>query len=619
MSMETVEKLRAAGFFGPLDVQLAGLASRMAPGADGALLAACALASRAVNQGHACVDLDVYDGRPWAEILKDSLPAGQEDAGDEGEDQEPAAPVADLGKLPDLETWETALKAPVVGSGSESGKDRTLLVLKGSRLYLRRYRDYERMVEDALKRLNTATGNTLDDEALNRYFDKPDSDEQKKAARKAIEKRLTLLSGGPGTGKTYTLARVVALLAEIKKQGCGDFEVRLVAPTGKAAVRMVESIKDAKKELSESGVGQAILGAIPEEASTIHRLLKARYHSPYFKHDAQAPLVADMVIVDEASMVDLPLMAKLLDALPEKCALMLVGDIAQLASVEPGRVYGDVCRAANKGGPLAGCLSQLTQSHRFPEKSAIGKISKCINQGNDAAAWQMLKDIEKTKDLHLRVMDAGELAHQTQPDEFGNLIKKQMKAFVKEKDPAKVLAIANGFRILCALRKGPCGVARMNRRVEKILAEMGLAPAGRFYDHQLILIRVNTPAHNLFNGDVGVVLEQPGSDGKKEYMAWFPDAKQGARPVPVNLLPDHETAFAMTVHKSQGSEFPCVALVLPNNDQSPILTRELLYTGMTRVVINTEEKTGTLFMWCTESSFKKAVRTPTDRTTGLFT
>jgi exodeoxyribonuclease V alpha subunit len=292
---------------------------------------------------------------------------------------------------------------------------------------------------------------------------------------------------------------------------------------------------------------------------------------------------------------------------------MLVGDIDQLASVEPGRVYGDVCHAARDGGPLAGCLARLVESRRFPETSVIGRISKLINAG-DEQAWHEMQASKDSKNLE--VLPSTTLHEEN--GAFRKLVEEKMKDFLKAKDPTAVLQAADNFRILCALRKGPYGANRMNRRVEKILAEKGLEPGGRFYDHQLIMITVNTPSLDLYNGDVGVVLAREGAGKKREYLAWFYDENKAARSLPVNLLPDHETAFAMTVHKSQGSEFPHVALILPDDGQSPILTRELLYTGMTRVRIDQEQQTGKLVMWCTEAGFKQAVRTKTARTTGLF-
>jgi exodeoxyribonuclease V alpha subunit len=612
MSLQDLKQLQKAGFLGSLDLQIAGLVSRMHPAADEQHMLAAALASRAIGEGHACVDLTAYAGKSWADILLQHRPQkyAMEHA-DAAAEHAATEQYAALGSLPAIQDWINALDPAIFGTGDEQGKARTLLVRNDTRIYLRRYWNYERRVEAKLISLHCTTGLKVSDKALATFFSE-DAGQQKTAARKAIENKLSLLSGGPGTGKTYTLARAVALLDAISGLQDRKLHVRMVAPTGKAAVRMVESIKQAKEDLRKEGKPEESLAAIPEEATTIHRLLAPRYRSPYFRHDAANPIAADLVIVDEASMVDLPLMAKLLDALPGECALMLVGDIDQLASVEPGRVYGDVCRAAEDHGPLAGCLTRLTISRRFPASSAIGNISRLVNDGRADQAWQTLRENRNCNELS--VLDA-EGFTDNNPD-FSALVKEQMRGFVAETDPATALAKAAGFRVLCALRNGPYGVTRINRQIENILCAQGLQPDRRCYDHQIIMITVNTPTLHLYNGDVGVILAKPGN--QKALEAWFPDTTQGVRAIPVGLLPNHETAFAMTVHKSQGSEFPYLALILPDTGTSPVLTRELLYTAMTRVSIDPDKRAGRLHVWCTESSFKGAVERQTARATGLF-
>jgi exodeoxyribonuclease V alpha subunit len=311
-------------------------------------------------------------------------------------------------------------------------------------------------------------------------------------------------------------------------------------------------------------------------------------------------------------MVDLPLMAKLLDALDTDCRLLLVGDGSQLASVEPGRVYGDICHAAGEGGPLAGCLTTLTESRRFSADSPIGRVSIAINTA-PATAWDALA--EQTGDT-LKVHPSDDARAET--GDFAAWVVANLRDYLAATDPAEALAEANRFRILCALRGGPFGVAAMNACVERILARHGLRPSGRFYDHRLILVTVNTPALGLFNGDVGVVLAERDASGARtgKLLGWFTGRDGAPRPVPVNLLPEHETSFAMTVHKSQGSEFPNLALVLPPEGDSPVLTRELVYTGLTRVKI--ENGVGGLRLYCTEASFRAAVARRTERASGLL-
>lgn len=617
MTSQQISHLQAIGFFGSLDAQVADLATRMVPSASDTALLAAALASRAISLGHACTNLADYAGMPWQEILLRELPLTSDFDESDLQQNLDMLEMERLHELPKtLNDWKKELPAQLFGDGTETGAKRTLLVHNNGRVYLRRYWLYENTVENKLIALkNQTTGKTVTDAALLEYFH-ADETLQQTAARNVVEHRLSLLSGGPGTGKTHTLARAVALLGALYHEQGDTIAVRMVAPTGKAAVRMVESIKKAKQglreELAQQGKSDAHLSAIPEEATTIHRLLGSRYHSPYFKHDATNPLLADLVIVDEASMVDLPLMAKLLNALPHDCALMLVGDTDQLASVEPGRVYGDVCHAAENDGPLAGALTRLTKSWRFPDDSIIGTISRLVNQGQAQEAWDALQAHEASAQLEIHNASSLDENHPA----FRALIQTQLQPYIETQDPAAALEAASHFRILCALRNGRLGVNTMNRHVEHILSAKGLQPNRGFYDHQLIMIKVNTPDLNLFNGDIGVILAKPGNPQALE--AWFPDPDTGIRALPVGLLPSHETAFAMTIHKSQGSEFPYVALILPDRDDAPILTRELLYTAITRVAINPQQDTGKLTIWCSEQSFKTATTRQTFRSTGLF-
>lgn len=613
-----IRRLMDLGFFGSLDVQMAGLASRAYPDADEDVLIAAALSSRAVRLGHVCAKLDDFAGRSWREVVEDEL-KGRDDESDPDQDEgsEAAVELEALGGIPALEDW--VKKLGILAGAAESAADsRSMFVLKGSRLYLRRFWKYEAIVEARLTELNAPTGRKYDPAVPEKYFADADA-EARQAVLAVLDRRLSILSGGPGTGKTHTVARVVAILAELASKDHSELRVLMAAPTGKAADRMVVSIKRAKDRLRDpeqggvAGLDESVLAAIPEKASTIHHLLGAKHNSPYFKCDRDNPLDAGIVIVDEASMVDLPLMAKLLDALPDKCSLLLVGDENQLASVEPGRVFGDVCAAAEDDGPLAGAHTRLAHSHRFPDTSEIGLLSRLINDGKSDEAWNRV--CGHTDMSHLDFFEAGSLRNEG--GALDDMIRIQLKGFIDEKvNPEEMLKAAANLRILCALRKGPFGVDRMNKRVERVLSEMGLNPAGRFYDHRLIMVRVNTPSLSLYNGDIGVILKK-GGGGVKEYEAWFAGRE---RPVPASLLPDHETAFAMTIHKSQGSEFRNVALILPGNGDSPILTRELLYTGITRVQIDEkdESNSGKLALWCSEMSFKKAVEAKTSRETGLF-
>ena len=577
-------------YFSDLDIQMVNLVERMTASTDFPLQLAVAFASQALDQGNVCADLHTLAGQSWPALL---------DRGDAAL----RAAYAALPPTPALDEWLAALTTPaarlVIGDATSTD---TLFVCRGTNVYLRRYWTYERSVEAALLRLHQPLPHDAPLEPLlDRYF-KAATPLQRVAAHAAATRQLTLLSGGPGTGKTYTLARIVALLAESRK---GGFNVAIATPTGKAASRAVESIQKAKQELRNEGVSDAILQAIPETATTIQRLLGPQHHSAYFKHTSEQPLDVDLVVIDETSMVDLPLMAKLLEALPSTCRLLLVGDSEQLASVAPGRIYGDLCAAAQPEGPLAGALTQLTESRRFPPDSAIGQLSAALQSKPDCA-WHVLQTVQGE---HLHVHDAARFEYD---DGFSHLVRCAFEVFLQTSDPAAALQASETFRVLCALRKGPFGVDAVNARIEALLTgHHGFAPQGRFYDHQLILITANTPSLNLTNGDIGVVLRTSNND----LHAWF-KTSDTVRSVPVHLLPPFETAFAMTIHKAQGSEFSTLAMIVPAEAHSPLLTRELLYTGITRTAIR--DNHGALHLWCTQASFETAAQRKTERTTGLF-
>lgn len=585
--MESASPLRA------IDTQFARFVERLCEGSSPSVAQAAALASHAVGEGFPGCDLAALAGGPF--------PGGGEDAADA---------AGSVHTLPPLAAWLAELRTEAARRAIGGPGDGRPLVLEGTRLYLRRYWTYECRVRDTLRRLASAhvglASLPTDFEArLEAFFpatagSSANPAAQRDAARKACQRHLAILSGGPGTGKTYTLARAVALLAE-SRTSATPLRVRVAAPTGKAAARVVESLRNAKAEIPAS---PAILAQIPEEATTIHRLLGPIPGSPYFRHDRETPLDADVVVVDEASMVDLPLMAKLLDALPPACRLVLVGDRDQLASVEPGRVYGDLCEQAGRDPDLRACLAELTFSHRFPAHSDVGRLSAAIRTGQaDALREPLLGDVRLHAPSTTGLRDSRGLP----AEGLRTAVREGYARFLAARTPAEALAAANEFRVLCALRHGPCGVHTLNRLVEEILAgpdgrgQPRLTPTGLDYDHRLVAVTVNDYSLGLFNGDVGVILRDPATGIPT---AWFeatgPDGGRGARGVPAALLPEHETAFAMTIHKSQGSEFGRIALILPPDPDTPVLTRELLYTGLTRTRRPVD-------LWCTDAVFRAAV------------
>lgn len=502
------------------------------------------------------------------------------------------------------------------------------LVLQEQRLYLRRYWRYEQQVANKLLTLasDNQIAQRLDSEPalaaqmsqlLSTLFQQQSAaiDWQKVAAAISLTRRLSVITGGPGTGKTTTVTKVLLSLLQLQP----ELHVRLVAPTGKAAARLSESIKGSKARLqaelaSSAPALQAALRSIPEEAATIHRLLGVIPDDSRFRHHHDNPLLLDLLIVDEASMVDLPLMAKLLDALPDNAQLILLGDQDQLASVEAGAVLADICHGlrvddtwqmqysakqaarltALCGMPLSqgtrqdalgDSLCMLRHSHRFKGDAGIGLLANAVNQGDVAAVRQVWRQ------------QYAELAWFEQQSDSSNerallqhcvaQYRPYLELAANNAEPQQVLQAFNQFRILCAMRSGEYGVDGINIAVIRQLSQAQLIePRQEFYRGRPIIIRSNDYNLGLFNGDIGIVLHD---NQTGRLMAWFERADGSMMKVLPARLPSHDTCFAMTVHKSQGSEFDAVTLVLPPNPRGPqvqLLCRELLYTGITRAKLH---------------------------------
>ena len=471
------------------------------------------------------------------------------------------------------------------------------LVLDSGRLYLRRYWDYEQQLARALRERAAAKPPQIDkrrlDARLKKLFPAPkkgETDWQQVAALNAVARNFSVITGGPGTGKTRTVLAILALL--LKQPGGENLRIALAAPTGKAAARLTESLRAAPEEL-------------PQEAATIHRLLGNIPDSPYFRHSAARPLPADVVIIDEASMVDLALMAKLVDAVPLTSRLILLGDRDQLASVEAGNVLADICAAAETTDgetPLRGTVVELRRNYRFSETGGIYLLSTAVNAGNADAATAALQS------------DREEVRRQSLPpptnlaSAFRELIIAGYRPALEAADPFTALAHLQQFRILCAVRHGPFGVENLNSLAEQILADAGLVtPRSGWYRGRPVMITRNDRNLQLFNGDSGIIL--PDAEAGGELRAFFVSAEGKLRRFLPSRLPPHETAFALTVHKSQGSEFDRLLLVLPERD-SPLLTRELLYTAITRARSGVE-------LWCSEDILRGAIERRTIRTSGL--
>src|SRR5690606_11449720 len=387
----------------------------------------------------------------------------------------------------------------------------------------------------------------------------------------ALRRSLALVTGGPGTGKTTTITRLLLLLLEQARQAGAEPPRMALAPAaGPAADRMAQSVRNASERLRASGIDPDLLATLPAEASTLHRLLGTLPDSPRFRHDAANPLPFEVVVVDEASMVDLPLMCKLVDAVAEGARLLLLGDPDQLPSVEAGDVLAGMLAAARETrGPLAGHCVHLQKGYRQAAGFELAPLAAAVRTGDADGLLATLRGRP----------GAGVHFHEGMDDllassERGVLLA-HWRSLATAGSPDAALALAGNVRLLTALRTGPQGSQALNARIEEAVAGIHRDP---WFQGRLLLVTENSYRHKLFNGDIGVCLR----DADGAMMAWFPGRAVGeVRGFHPASLPAHESAFAMTVHKAQGSEFDSVWLQLPRHPNR-VLSRELLYTALTR-------------------------------------
>ena len=634
--LDLLDQWRVRGWLRELDLAFVRFLHDEEPHAPAALLLAAALVSHQLGRGHVCLDLRSVLDHPV-----DTLDL-------------PGTPLANTGLpavvLPEqllhgwtVHEWCNQLRYPEL---VDEGPGRAPLVRVGHRLYLRRYWSLERDVEHAIQQrlapVNTwmqawpheRVRQTLD--ALFPPREDATVDWQKLACAVAAHAAFSIITGGPGTGKTTTVVRLLALLQQLALSQAPHrpLVIRLAAPTGKAAARLKQSIRHAIHQLPTTHPNDAVArDHIPTDVSTLHRLLGSRPDSRLFRHDARHPLALDVLVIDEASMVDLDMMAATLQALPPQARVILLGDKDQLASVEAGSVLGELCQRAQAGhyhpetaqwlqaltgqripddqlDPQGQWLDQhivmLRHSHRFASSSGIGQLASAVNASDDRAVQAVLSQAPtdvfehhwpSVEDDRLATWVLGPRNPEHGPQGLLNYLQVMRTHRPPLESPQadwdawalRVLAAHGQFQLLCALRSGPCGVQGLNQRVESLLTQQRLIdPSSAWYAGRPVIVTRNDYALGRMNGDVGIALPCPHRHRATGHVEWglrvaFPTYHDAA---PIHwVLPSRltsvDTVYALTVHKSQGSEFDHVALLLPP-ERNPVLTRELIYTAITR-------------------------------------
>ncbi len=608
--------LSDTNLFSSLDIHFANFIARLAQTNSPGVPLAAALVSYKTGEGNICLDLAEYAGKV--------LPLNSHED------------VSEQFVCPAFSDWaEQLMKSGLVGHGQGN----TPLVLDlGGRLYLRRYWEYEKSILHFIQERAKTVLPDINYPRLTRdvqkLFKPPapgKTDWQKIAAIMAVTRSFSVISGGPGTGKTSTVAKILALLLG-QYEDKQKLRILLGAPTGKAASRLQEAI------ISTDLLQKTI--ELPQ-ATTLHRMLGTIPHSPYFRHNTENHLAADVIVIDEASMVDLPLMAKLMQAVPDSARLILLGDRHQLASVQPGSVLGDICRSE-----VMNCFSntfcqqtlelsveilppgskctikipspglqdsfvELVENYRFSNESGIARLSKAVKAGDEDGALDLLLAEENNQVSWSEIPASAELERKLQGwSGFSQYVSMQ-----HTREPEDCFAVMDSCRILCGLRSGPYGMQKINTILTHQFASGNLSKtnslkrerAPSFLAGQPVMVTQNDYTLQLFNGDVGIILPDPNREDALR--VYFREESGTLRGIALPLLPAHETVFAMTVHKSQGSEFDRVLLILPDQD-SPLLTRELLYTAITRAREKVE-------IWGRKDVFCRAVKRQITRTSGL--
>ncbi len=621
----TLESLCDALLISSLDRHFAREIGRVGGEERGEVLAAVALASRETAIGHTCLALDrLSHDDAWGELSSEfSVP----EASVWRKVLSSSPLVASIRQRTRHGTQRSPDLAP--GKADEFGDARPLVLDADGRLYLRRYWIFQQQLADQLRKRAALGVSDLDEtqlvNGLDRFFGPTKSqggaspgddcaqasfdfktvelDRQRLAAALAVSRKFAVISGGPGTGKTATAGKILALIVEqemLRNSGSEGAlpRIALLAPTGKAAATLASAIVSVVASLACS---PEVKAAIPTVAHTIHRCLGVRGGAlPEFRHHAGNPLPIDVLLVDEASMVDLALMTRLLSAVPDDARVILLGDEHQLASVEAGAVLGDICAIGNSPGyssafasrlsrwvgedvetvppdlepnEIRDSIARLTHSYRYDAESGIDALARAINRGDVSAALEILDGPDYPEVLRFDLDARGPSIVQLYRD-----ITAGFRGFLAEADPERMLERFAYFRVLSPQRKGPGGVEELNRQIEAVLRrEKLIGESADRYPGRPLMVKTNDYAQELFNGDVGIVIA--GDEAIERVV--FHGETGSVRRLAYSRLPEHETAFAMTIHKSQGSEFDRVAVVL-TDFASQRASRELLYTAVTR-------------------------------------
>ncbi|MEW6259794.1 MAG: exodeoxyribonuclease V subunit alpha [Thermodesulfobacteriota bacterium] len=584
----SIERLFIIGYLSSYDYHLASTLGKIARDEDPLDLLAVAAAAHFTLQGHSCVDLHALSLRPIETAEGQALPVAWPEAG----------------------TWIDHLERsplvwrPETASDPEPFPEVPLVLDAAGRLYLARMWCCEQRLASHLKaRLSTgreAIDETVLQEGLLRYFHEG-NDSVRTAAETGVRRRFAVISGGPGTGKTTTVLTILALLVEQAVHHNRPMpNIVVLAPTGKAAARLRVVLRRQDRLPCTPDVRQAL----PTDAATIHRGLGARFElGAPFRYHGRNPLPADIVVVDEASMIDLVLMDRLFEATAPRTRLLLLGDRNQLASVESGSVLSDLCRLGETDPTWSRAVVHLTKNYRFSEDSGIGRLARAVT---NADVEEAIDCLHNPAEADIRRIDPQTLA------EALEAARTWLQSWLTETEPETLADRFNRFRILCAHRQGTFGVEHINAALDRMARHLLKVPDQReWYPGRPVMVLQNDYRLNLSNGDIGWMLSHRAEGRYRDGgTVWFARPDGGWTSVSPHRLPVHETAFAMTIHKSQGSEFDDVLVVLPEH-RSPILTRELLYTAVTRArrsvaIVGSEE------------IIRQAIQTPIERYSGLM-